>query len=147
MRELEINGTGDDHLTENERRQLEDGLRILARIITKAMLRERSLLDRSRCNEYRDSAVHPYPVITVERPNEPLVLSVKTAAKILGLSRSSAYEAVRTGQIPSLRFGKRILVPRAALNKMLSQADACKSEHGQYGRPTILTIVCPKSRF
>ncbi|MGA8849395.1 MAG: helix-turn-helix domain-containing protein [Dehalococcoidia bacterium] len=57
----------------------------------------------------------------------------KAAAKVLGLSRASAYEAVRTGQIPSLRFGKRILVPRAALNEMISQAANCRSDRTQYG--------------
>jgi excisionase family DNA binding protein len=129
MERLEINGTGNDHLTKNEERQLEDGLRILARIITKAILREKSLLDRSQCKEYRDSAVHLHQVTTAGKPDEPLALSVKAAAKILGLSRASAYEAVRTGQIPSLRFGKRIVVPRAALNRMLSQTEAYKSGH------------------
>jgi excisionase family DNA binding protein len=129
MKGLEINGTGNDQLTENEKRQLGDGLRILARIITRAILREKSVLDRSRCKEYRGSAVHPDQVTTAGNPDEPLALSVKAVAKILGLSRASAYEAVRTGQIPSLRFGKRIIVPRAALNKMLSQTDTYESEH------------------
>jgi excisionase family DNA binding protein len=129
MNKLESNRTVNGHLTESEKQQLEDGLRILARIITKAILRERSILDRSRYKEYRDSVVRPYHVATTEKSDEPLALSVKAAAKLLGLSRASAYEAVRLGQIPSLRFGKRIVVPRAALNKMLSQTDAYESEH------------------
>ena len=129
MKRLEISETGNDHLTENDKRQLEDGLRILARLIAKAILRDNSVLNRSRCKEYRDSAAHPCQVATAGKSDESLALSVKAAAKILGLSRASAYEAVRTGQIPSLRFGKRIVVPRAALNKMLSQTDSYKSEH------------------
>lgn len=129
MKRLENDGTGNDHLTEGEKRQLEDGLRILARIITKAILREKSVLDRSVCKEYRDSAVHSHHIVAAGKPDEPLALSVGEAAKLLGLSRASAYEAVRTGQIPSLRFGKRIVVPRAALNKMLSETDAYQSEH------------------
>jgi len=120
MERPEINGTGNNHLTENERRQLEDGLRILARMITKAILRENSGLDRPRCKEYRDSTVHPYQVTTEGKRDESLALTVKATAKILGLSRASTYEAVRTGQIPSIRFGKRIVVPRAALNKLPS---------------------------
>jgi len=71
--------------------------------------------------------VHPYPVTTVRRSDEPLALTVRAATKIFGLSRASAYVAIGRGQIPSLRFGKRIIVPRAALNKMLSQTDAYKS--------------------
>jgi len=123
MKRLEIHETGNAHLSESEKQQLEDGLTILARIITKAILREKSVVDMSPSKEYRDSEAHPYQVTAAGKPNEPLTLSVEESAKILGLSRASAYEAVRTGQIPSLRFGKRIVVPRAALNKMLSQID------------------------
>jgi excisionase family DNA binding protein len=46
-------------------------------------------------------------------------LSVDDAARLLGISRSLAYEGVRMGQIPSIRIGKRIIVPRAALDRML----------------------------
>jgi excisionase family DNA binding protein len=42
-------------------------------------------------------------------------LRVEDCAHLLGVSRSAAYEAVRTGQIPSWRIGRRILVPVAAL--------------------------------
>ncbi len=36
--------------------------------------------------------------------------TVDEAAKALGVSRNSAYEGVKTGQIPTIRIGKRILV-------------------------------------
>jgi excisionase family DNA binding protein len=48
-----------------------------------------------------------------------LTLTVDEAAEILGLSRAFAYEAVRRGEIPSIRIGRRILVPRAALERLL----------------------------
>ena len=51
-----------------------------------------------------------------------LTLSVEEAGKMLGLSRGLMYEAVRTGQIPSIRIGRRILIPRAALHRMLKDA-------------------------
>ncbi|MBE9500994.1 MAG: helix-turn-helix domain-containing protein [Chloroflexi bacterium] len=98
-------------------------------MVTRTVLREKLLLERSQYEEYRDSTVRTYQVTTAGRPHEPLALSVKAAARISGLSRASAYEAARTGQIPSLRFGKRIVVPRAASNRMLSQADNCRSDH------------------
>ena len=41
------------------------------------------------------------------------------AAQILGISLSGAYQAVRRGEIPTIRFGKRILVPRKALQRLL----------------------------
>jgi excisionase family DNA binding protein len=40
-----------------------------------------------------------------------LTITIDEAAKILGLGRSAAYEAVRRGQIPSRRLGRRIVIP------------------------------------
>ncbi len=48
-----------------------------------------------------------------------LVYSVAEAGKRLGLSRGLMYEAIRTGQIPSVRIGRRILIPCAALDRLL----------------------------
>lgn len=49
-----------------------------------------------------------------------LTVTVEEAAKILGIGRGLAYEAIRTGQIRSVRIGRRILVPLAPLQKMLN---------------------------
>jgi excisionase family DNA binding protein len=46
-------------------------------------------------------------------------LSVEEAGKILGLGRGSSYAAARTGEIPTIRIGKRLIVPRAALERLL----------------------------
>jgi excisionase family DNA binding protein len=51
-------------------------------------------------------------------------LTVDEAAYELGISRNAAYHAVRNGEIPSIRIGKRIIVPRAAFEKLLARADA-----------------------
>ncbi len=53
---------------------------------------------------------------------ENATLSVEETAKVLGIGRNSAYEGVRTGEIPSIRIGKRILVPRLALEQILKDA-------------------------
>ena len=45
--------------------------------------------------------------------------SIPEAAKFLGIGRNAAYEAVRKGQIPTIRIGRRLLVPKAALQRML----------------------------
>ncbi len=50
-----------------------------------------------------------------------LVLTVVEVARELGISRGLAYEAVRLGQIPSVRIGRRVLIPRAALERLLAQ--------------------------
>jgi excisionase family DNA binding protein len=47
--------------------------------------------------------------------SEPLTLTVEEAAELLGISRGSAYQAVRAGDIPSIRIGRRVLIPRARL--------------------------------
>lgn len=48
-------------------------------------------------------------------------LTVSEAGRALGISRGAAYEAARRGELPVLRLGKRIVVPRAALERLLAQ--------------------------
>ncbi len=50
-------------------------------------------------------------------------ISVSDAATLLGISRNTAYEAARTGQLPILRLGRRLLVPVPALLRMLEDED------------------------
>lgn len=52
----------------------------------------------------------------------PETLTVEEAAAVLGISRGLAYEGVREGTIPSLRIGRRLLVPRKALDRLLGDA-------------------------
>ena len=52
-----------------------------------------------------------------------LCLTVPEAAEMLGISRNFAYELVKQGQIPVIRFGKRILIPKIALEKMLGKGE------------------------
>ena len=49
------------------------------------------------------------------------VMSIEEAAEILHLSRGSAYQAAATGELPTIRIGKRLLVPRARLEAMLGE--------------------------
>lgn len=55
---------------------------------------------------------------------ERLTLSIEEAGRALGLSRNSAYEAARRGELPVLRFGRRIVVSRARLEAMLAAPPA-----------------------
>ena len=50
------------------------------------------------------------------------VLTVAEAAEVLGIARSSAYSAVRSGELPSIVVGRRILVPGVALLRKLEGA-------------------------
>jgi len=51
----------------------------------------------------------------------PLTLTVEEAAELLGIGRSVAYRAVQTGEIPAIRIGRRLLVPRARLLELLGE--------------------------
>jgi excisionase family DNA binding protein len=48
-------------------------------------------------------------------------VTLDEVAPILGVGRSTAYNAAKTGDIPTIRVGKRILVPVAALRRMLGE--------------------------
>jgi excisionase family DNA binding protein len=58
--------------------------------------------------------------------SQRLTWTVDEAADLLGLSRPCAYEAVHRGEIPSIRVGRRILIPRAALSLRLAAAGAAE---------------------
>ncbi len=54
-------------------------------------------------------------------PDSP-VMTVEEAAKVLRISRNSAYEAVKCGEIPSMRFGRLIRISRVVISKMVGEA-------------------------
>lgn len=54
----------------------------------------------------------------------PPTLTVERAAKILGIGRGSAYEAVKRGELPSVKIGRRVIVPTARLLSMLGETEA-----------------------
>ena len=56
--------------------------------------------------------------------DENLVYNVAQVHQLLGLSRASVYEAIRRHELPVLKIGRRLLVPRAALEHIIAQAGA-----------------------
>ena len=50
-----------------------------------------------------------------------LVYTVAETADLLGIALGTAYECVRSGDIPSIKLGRRIVVPRKALMKLLDE--------------------------
>jgi len=50
-----------------------------------------------------------------------LTLTIEEAARLLGISRGLAYEMARCGKLPVVRLGRRLLVSKAALERMLNQ--------------------------
>lgn len=57
-----------------------------------------------------------------EKTDERLVYDVPEAGALLGLSRAASYEAAARGQIPTIRIGKLLKVPKTAFERMLSGA-------------------------
>ena len=72
--------------------------------------------------------------LTQEDPAQRLTVTVEQAARLLGIGRNVAYEAVKTGQLPSARIGRRIVIPRVALDRWLESAvpapDLTAPSHG-----------------
>jgi excisionase family DNA binding protein len=60
----------------------------------------------------------------------PLVYTVEQAAELLAIGRTAAYEAVRRGDIPSVRIGRAIRCPRHALEQLLNVNDRTLAHEG-----------------
>jgi len=71
-------------------------------------------------DEIQETAV---PAATEARRGrqDRLTYTVEEVAKELGIGRALAYEQVREGTIPSIRMGRRIVIPAAAFERRLSE--------------------------
>ena len=52
-------------------------------------------------------------------PPDRLTLTVDEAAYLLNISRGLAYELVARGELPAIRLGRRIVIPRVAMEELL----------------------------
>jgi excisionase family DNA binding protein len=52
-------------------------------------------------------------------PEDRVTITVDEAARLLGISRTMAFQAVRSGELPAIRVRRRILIPVAQLNALL----------------------------
>ncbi len=52
-----------------------------------------------------------------------LTITVEEAGCMLGISRGLAYQMAREGKIPTIRFGKRMVVPRKAVDRLLEKSE------------------------
>ena len=55
---------------------------------------------------------------TAQIPDRPTI-TVREAAALLGISTESAYKAARSGELPTVALGRRLLVPTARLRALL----------------------------
>jgi len=76
-----------------------------------------------RTNLDQGDRVAEVPVPTAGRHfNDRLVFTVTEVAELLGVSRAFAYELAARGELPALRLGRRVVVPKAALLAFVSMA-------------------------
>lgn len=54
-----------------------------------------------------------------ELPVERQTYTIAEAARILGVSKETLYKAAARGDLPHIRFGKRVLIPRAFIERLL----------------------------
>lgn len=59
------------------------------------------------------------PVAVIADLSDRTVITVEDFARLVGISRSSAYEAVKRGEVPVRRVGRRLFVPVPALKRWL----------------------------
>ena len=57
---------------------------------------------------------------STEKRSEDRVKTLSEVATLLRISRGSAYEAAKRKEIPTIRIGRRLLVPSDALEKLLA---------------------------
>lgn len=65
---------------------------------------------------------------------ERLTITVDEAAEMLGISRNTAFKRATTGELPTIRLGRRLLVPKAAIERMLGIAIAPANSNTVEGR-------------
>jgi excisionase family DNA binding protein len=75
------------------------------------------MLDEERASTY------PSEDASAARDDARLTYTLTEAASRLGISRTLAYEAAHRGELPMCRIGRRVLVPRVALLRLLGQDD------------------------
>jgi excisionase family DNA binding protein len=52
--------------------------------------------------------------------SDRLVMTVREVASALGISKTHAYELIAREELPALRLGRRIVVPRRALERLVN---------------------------
>ena len=104
-------------LSPEERQSLDEFLIFLARVVAR-MIEKESANRRTTWEIWEDKVIARTKPLVV-KPDQKLALSLEEASKLLGISRSLTDRAVKLGKIPSLIIGRRILIPRIGLYKML----------------------------
>jgi excisionase family DNA binding protein len=65
--------------------------------------------------------------------DERLVYTVPEAGRLLGLSRNGSYEAAKRGDIPTIRIGRRLLVPKVPFHRVIELTATGNEVPGEKG--------------
>jgi excisionase family DNA binding protein len=76
---------------------------------------------KARGNKSSRTATTAMAKVETPPATTPATITIVEAAKRLRIGRNQAYEAVHRGEIPHIKIGKRLLVPTAALNRLLGE--------------------------
>ncbi len=76
----------------------------------------------------------------IPNPAEVPTVSVPTAGQWYGLGRSASFEAARRGDIPTIRIGRKLVVPVAAVRRQLG-LDMDEPPAATPGAPAALSLV------
>ena len=55
------------------------------------------------------------------------LLTMDEVCVVLQLSRNTVYELARSGDVPTIRLGRQLRTPRAALEQMMDRSTECDS--------------------
>lgn len=66
-------------------------------------------------------------------PEEPLLLRAEEVANLLGLGRTKIFQMLAAGELPALRIGRCVRVPRADLEAWVRSRTARRSQLGLDG--------------
>jgi excisionase family DNA binding protein len=73
---------------------------------------------------------------------EPLVLKVGDVAKLLGLGRSKVFAMLAAGELPVVRMGRSVRVPRAALERWVVE----HTQNARLGTEDAIPAPCGHTR-
>lgn len=104
-----------------EAQALGNALRILVRMIARTVTSETSI-QRKVAGKLDVEPATLSLKFNHNQEEESLLLNVRDGARLLSVSRSRVYELVHSRQIPSVRLGKRILIPRTTLARFIEEA-------------------------
>jgi len=65
---------------------------------------------------------------------------IDEAAEVVGIAKSTMYEKVKCNEIPAVRIGRRIKIPKAALNEWLKKQAEKKLQQGQFEEPQLQVV-------